>query len=145
MNVTALTLHAAAQVKEASDIPLAMRPCRGGWSLVSRYETLTMRQRAGLSVALQWHNAFGRSGDDATFLPIQFEIYGIQETGKGPALAEQLRQLGLLQSHQGRYWLSPAGINLVNAVKAETHHEAQTAAVYSVNTSPFQLINKVEG
>lgn len=145
MNITALTLRAAAQVKASSAVPLVITATRAGWKLVTRYETLTLRQRAGLSVAHEWHKAFGRSGDDITFNPVQFEIYGIQETGKGPALAEQLRQLGLLQCHEGRYWLNPAGLNLVNAVKAETHHEAETAAVYSVNTSPFQLINKAGG
>lgn len=128
----ATTLTQAAQLKAASTVPMVIQNHPQGWELVSRYDTLTMRQRAGLSVAHEWHCAFNRSGDDATFNPVQFEIYGIQETGKGPALAEQLRQLGLLQCHNGRYWLSPAGLNLVNAALAEQLHADQTAAVYEV-------------
>lgn len=111
---------------------MVIKATRVGWQLVTRYETLTLRQRAGLSVAHEWHRSFSRSGDDATFTPVQFEIYGIQETGKGPALAHQLRQLGLLQCHEGRYWLSPAGLNLVNAIMAEQLHEDELAAVYEV-------------
>ena len=132
MNVTALTLTAAAQVKAASDVPMVITATRAGWKLVTRYEKLTLRERAGLSVAHEWHCAFNRSGDDITFNPVQFEIYGIQETGKGPQLAEKLRQLGLLQHHEGRYWLSPAGLNLVNAIAVEQLHADETAAVYEV-------------
>lgn len=132
MNITALTLSAAQQVKAASDVPMVITATRAGWKLVTRYEKLNLRERAGLAVAHEWHCAFNRSGDDATFNPVQFEIYGIQETGKGPALAEQLRQLGLLECHNGRYRLSPAGLNLVNAVLAEQLHADQTAAVYEV-------------
>jgi hypothetical protein len=111
---------------------MVIKATRAGWQLVSRYETLTLRERAGLSVAYEWHRAFARSGDDATFKPVQFEIYGIQETGKGPQLAEKLRQLGLLQSHNGRYWLSPAGLNLVNSVLAEQLHADEQQAVMAV-------------
>ncbi|PKM17444.1 MAG: hypothetical protein CVV11_19995 [Gammaproteobacteria bacterium HGW-Gammaproteobacteria-15] len=132
MSITALTLAAASQVKATSAVPLSIQPAATGWKLVNRYDTLTMRQRAGLSVAHEWHKAFGRTGDDPAFNPVQFEIYGIQETGKGPALANELRQLGLLQCHDGRYWLSPAGLNLVNAVAAEQLHADQNAAVTTV-------------
>lgn len=132
MSISALTLRAAQQVKDASLVPLVITATKAGWTLVTRYEKLSLRERAGLSVAHQWHCAFNRSGDDITFHPVQFEIYGIQETGKGAALAEQLRQLGLLQRHEGRYWLSPAGLNLVNAVIAEQLHSDEMAAVYEV-------------
>ncbi|WP_417705385.1 hypothetical protein [Rheinheimera aquimaris] len=132
MNITALTLSAAAQVKASSAVPLVITATRSGWKLVTRYEKLSLQERAGLAVAHEWHKAFGRSGDDATFLPFQFEVYCIQPAGKGPALAEQLRQLGLLQSYQGRYWLSPAGLNLVNAVLAEQLHADEQAAVMAV-------------
>lgn len=132
MSVTALTLNAAHQVKEASQVPMVIKATQAGWKLVTRYETLTLSERAGLAVAHEWHQAFGRSGDDATFTPMQFEIYGIQQTGKGPQLAEKLRQLGLLQSHNGRYWLSVAGINLVNAVLAERLHADEQAALAEV-------------
>lgn len=132
MSITALTLSAAAQVKANSAVPLVITATRSGWKLVTRYEKLNLHERAGLAVAHEWHKAFGRSGDDATFLPFQFEVYGIQPSGKGPALAEQLRQLGLLQSHEGRYWLSPAGLNLVNAVLAEQLHADEQAAVMAV-------------
>lgn len=128
MSITALTLSAAAQVKAASAVPLVITATRSGWKLVTRYEKLSLAERAGLAVAHEWHKAFGRGGDDVTFLPFQFEVYGIQPTGKGPALAEQLRQLGLLQCHEGRYWLSPAGLNLVNAVLAEQLHADEKAA-----------------
>lgn len=132
MNITALTLHSANLAKAASTVPMVIKATRAGWQLVSRYETLTLQERAGLAVAHEWHRAFHRSGDDSTFNPVQFEIYGIVDQHKGPALAEKLRQLCLLQSHNGRYWLSPAGLNLVNAVLAEQMHADEQAAVVAV-------------
>ena len=131
MNVTALTLTAAAQVKSASAVPMAIQPAAIGWKLVTRYETLSPQERAGIAVAFEWHKAFDK-GLDATFLPLQYEVYGIVAKGKGPALANKLRQLGLLQHHEGRYWLSPAGLNLVNAIAVEQLHADETAAVYEV-------------
>lgn len=129
MSIAALTLHAAAAVKAAAQVPMVIKATRSGWQLVTRYETLSLQERAGLAVAHELHCAFGRSGEDATFHPIQFEIYGVVAKNKGPALAEQLRQLSLLQRHNGRYWLSPAGLNLVNAVLAEQLHADQNNAV----------------
>lgn len=131
MSITALTLAAASQVKAASAVPMSIKKSATGWKLVSRYETLTLNQRAGIAVAFEWHKAFD-TGLDATFLPLQFEVFGIVTTGKGAALANALRQLGLLQCHEGRYWLSPAGLNLVNAILAEQLHADQNAAVTTV-------------
>jgi hypothetical protein len=132
MNITALTLQAASMAKAASQVPMVIKATGAGWKLVNRYETLPLNERAGLAVAFEWHKAFGRSGDDITFCPVQFEIYGIQPAGKGPALANKLRQLGLLQCHNGRYWLSPAGLNLVNEVMAEQLHADEQAAAMAV-------------
>lgn len=132
MNLTALTLTAANQVKAGSAVPLVVKATKSGWCLVNRYETLSIEERAGMAVAHEWHRAFGRSGDDPAFEPVQFEIYGIVTKGKGPALATKLRQLGLLQCHDGRYWISPAGLNLVNAVMADQLHADEQAAVKAV-------------
>lgn len=129
MSIAALTLAAASQVKAASAVPMSIKKSATGWKLVNRYETLTLNQRAGIAVALEWHKAYGYS---AKFLPMQFEVSGIVAKGFGRALANELRQLGLLQCHEGRYWLSIAGLNLVNAVAAEQLHADQNAAVTTV-------------
>lgn len=131
MSITALTLAAASQVKAASAVPMSIKKSATGWKLVNRYETLTLNQRAGIAVAFEWHKAFD-TGLDATFLPLQFELFGIVAKGFGRALANELRQLGLLQCYEGRYWLSVAGLNLVNAVAAEQLHADQNAAVTTV-------------
>lgn len=123
-----LTLTAASQAKAASAVPMSIQPAATGWKLVNRYEILTLNQRAGIAVAFEWHKAFDTTLD-AKFLPRQFEVFGIVTKGFGRALANELRQLGLLQCHEGRYWLSVAGLNLVNAVAAEQLHADQNAAV----------------
>lgn len=96
---------------------MSIKPHQQGWQLVNRHKDLTLRQRAGLAMAYEWHRAFPRSSDDYCFHPIQFEIHGIQEHGRGPALATELQQLGLLQSHEGRFWISPAGLNMMKSVE----------------------------
>ncbi|CAM3900032.1 hypothetical protein [Rheinheimera salexigens] len=113
------SLTAALNHKNASPFPASIRISGGQWQVINKLQTMTEAQRAGLYVAYEWHRAYGRSGDDSLFHPIQFEIYGIQAKGKGPALASALRQLGLLLCHNGRYRLSPAGLNLVKTVNIE--------------------------
>ncbi|MBV2127952.1 hypothetical protein [Arsukibacterium indicum] len=112
------SLTQAAQIRQASAIPLVIKNRTVGYELVSRYETLTPAQKAGMAVAYEWHRAFNRDG--CTLMhPMQFEINGVAEKGKGPALANELRQLGLLQHHEGRYQFSPAGLKLVLSINEQ--------------------------
>ncbi|MAD75128.1 MAG: hypothetical protein CML20_10120 [Rheinheimera sp.] len=112
------TLTQAAQIRQASAIPLVVKNRREGYELVSRYETLSPAQKAGLAVVYEWHRAFNRDG--CTLMhPMQFEIYGVAAKDKGTALANELRQLGLLQHHEGRYQFSPAGLKLVLSINEE--------------------------
>lgn len=113
------SLQQALQHKAQLTVPAAIRVSQGQWQVVTKLQTMTDTQRAGLYVAYEWYRAFRFNQKCHSFHPIQFEIYGIQPTGKGAALANELRQLGLLQCHNGRYWLSPAGLNLVKTVPIE--------------------------
>ena len=111
----ASSLTHAAQLRQASPIPMVLKKHSTGYRLVSLYDTLQPQQKAGLAVVYEWHRAFNRDGQTQMH-PLQFEINGVVATGKGPALANELRQLGLLQHHDGRYWLSPAGLKLVLSI-----------------------------
>lgn len=113
------SLKQALEHKAATTVPSSIRISGGQWQVVNKLQTMTNDQHQGLLMAYEWHQAFSRAGDDNTFHPIQFEIHGIQPAGKGPALANQLRQLGLLQCHNGRYWISQAGLNLVKLLNSE--------------------------
>lgn len=113
------SLSIALQQKAASPVPASIRCVGGQFEVVSKLATMTDNQRAGLYVAWEWHRAFRFNASEMTFHPIQFEIYGIKPAGRGAALAEELRQMGLLQCHEGRYWLSMAGLKLVQSVSIE--------------------------
>lgn len=94
------SLNVALALKAQSPVPASVVLVKGNFEVVSMLSTMTEAQRAGLYVAWEWHRAFGRSGEDATFHPIQFEIYGIKP--------------------KGRYWLSPSGLKLVQSVDSVT-------------------------
>lgn len=126
------SLNIALQQKAASPVPASIRLVGGEFEVVSKLETMTEHQRAGLYVAWEWHRAFRFNSADMAFHPIQFEIYGIKPKGRGAALAEELRSMGLLQCHDGRYWLSPAGLKLVNSVATNQLYAAEQAAVAEV-------------
>ena len=114
MIASTLTMACQAKANAAAQGQLMnIKPHQQGWQLVNRMHDLTLRQRAGLAMAYEWHRAFPRNG----FHPIQFEIYGIQEKGLGPALATEMQQLGLLQSREGRFWISQAGLNMMKMVE----------------------------
>ncbi|MDP2715510.1 hypothetical protein [Rheinheimera sp.] len=116
------SLSLALQHKAAAPVPASIRLVGGEFEVVSKLETMTYAQRAGLYVAWEWHRAFRFNSADMAFHPVQFEIYDIKPKGRGAALAEELRQMGLLQCHEGRYWLSPAGLKLVqSAVNSEVN------------------------
>ena len=114
----ATSLTQADQIRQASAIPLVVKNRREGYELVSRYETLSPAQKAGLAIVYEWHRAFNRDGQTLMH-PLQFEINGVAEKGKGPALANELRQLGLLQHYEGRYQFSPAGLKLVLSINEQ--------------------------
>ncbi|MDX1538855.1 hypothetical protein [Arsukibacterium sp.] len=109
------SLTQAAALRRASPVPMVVKNHSAGYQLVSLYDTLKPEQKAGLAVVYEWHRAFNRDGCTQMH-PLQFEINGVADKGKGPALANELRQLGLLQHHDGRYWLSPAGLKLVLSI-----------------------------
>lgn len=113
------SLTAALSHKAGLPYPAAVRLANGQYEVVAKLQTMTESQHKGFVMAYEWHLAFNRTGDDNTFHPIQFEIHGIKSAGKGPALANELRQLGLLQCHNGRYWLSPAGFNLAKLLNID--------------------------
>ncbi|WNO60857.1 hypothetical protein [Rheinheimera sp. MMS21-TC3] len=113
------SLTAALAHKAASPVPSSIRINGRQWQVVNKLQTMTTQQHEALVMAYEWHQAFNRINDDVTFNPIQFEIHSIATKHKAPALANELRQLGLLQCHNGRYWLSPAGLNLVKTVPIE--------------------------
>lgn len=115
----ASTLMQAKQLKAASSVPMVVKNHASGYRLESLYHSLTLQQIGALAVANEFYTSFGKSLHLGSFHPIQFEIYAVVAKGKGAGLANELRQLGLLQTHNGRYWISPAGINLINSNVSE--------------------------
>ena len=112
------SLNVALALKAQSPVPASVVLVKGQFEVVSKLQTMTDDQRAGLYVAWEWHKSYGRTSDESTFHPNVFETFGIA-IGRSVALAVELRQMGLLQCHEGRYWLSPSGLNLVNLVNQE--------------------------
>lgn len=115
----ASTLKQACEAKLAAEAQgqlMNISPHKEGWQLVNRFQGMPIRHQEGLKMAYEWHRSFPRSHDNYCFHPMQFEIYNICSEGKGPALAIELQQLHLLQSHEGRFWISQAGLNMMESV-----------------------------
>ena len=118
----ATTLIQANQIKAASPVPMVVKNHTSGYRLESLYHSLTLQQIGALAVANELYVSYGKCTYLGSFHPIQFEIYDVVAKGKGAALANALRQLGLLQNHNGRYWISPAGLNLINSIDNVLEH-----------------------
>lgn len=103
------SLTAALAHKAAAPFPASIRISGGQWQVVNKLQTMTTQQHDGFEIAHEWHQVFGAN---SCFHPMQFEINEIKPKGQGAALANELRQLGLLQCINGLYRLTAAGLSL---------------------------------